>query len=41
MPPLQAENQLTLDIVEVPQSQVSSAGGDVYPGADLTVTVRM
>jgi hypothetical protein len=41
MPPLKSENQLTLDIVEVPQSQVSSAGGDVYPGADLTVTLRM
>jgi len=41
LPPLKAENQLTLDIVEVPQSETSSAGGDVYPGADLTVTVRM
>ena len=41
LPPLQMERQLTLEIVEVPQSNVSSAGGDLFPGADLTLSIRM
>jgi hypothetical protein len=41
LPPLMMERQLTLDIVEVPQSDVPSAGGDLFPGADLTLTIRL
>ena len=35
MPPLKAKSQLSLDVVGVPQSP------EAFPGADLTVTIRM
>lgn len=35
LPPLKAKSQLSLDIVGVPQAP------DAFPGADLTVTIRM
>lgn len=35
LPPLTAESQLTLDVIEVPQAP------DAFPGSDLTVTIRM
>jgi hypothetical protein len=40
-PPLKADRQLTLDIVDVPRSELSWAGGDLFPGADLTLSIRM